>query len=191
MDACDTLNHDLGATIGRKHITVSTAGLTPAIRRFTRERRRWRLHLSLHSAVDRTREQIMPIARVHPLDELLAALREHQSEQQRSWLTFQYVALPGVNMDEEHVDALAHRLTGIRYILNVIPWNDIGGDFEVPSWSDVKAFTTRLRRLRCPVKIRYSAGKQEGMGCGQLSAETVRVTADVGHMAAPPGVFTG
>ena len=55
----------------------------------------------------------------------------------------------------------------------------------------MKDFTTRLRRLDCPVKIRYSGGKQEGMGCGQLSAEQVEVAASGGHLLAPPGIFTG
>ncbi len=63
--------------------------------------------------------------------------------------------------------------------------------FRAPSWAEVKDFTTRLRRLRCPVKIRYSAGKQEGTGCGQLSAEAIATPVTGGHLVAPPGIFTG
>lgn len=189
--ACTNLNHAAGHGIARKRITVSTAGLVPGIRRMTAERQRWRLHLSLHSAVQETRERIMPIARVHPLPELIEAMREHQRELALPWVTLQYVTLPDVNMDDAHVDALGRELAGLRYILNVIPWNDTGGPFRAPSWDEVKDFTTRLRRLRCPVKVRYSAGKQEGMGCGQLAAETLAVAVPTGHMAAPPGVFTG
>jgi len=192
MDSCVNLNDRAGHGVSRRRITVSTAGLAPAIRRFTAERQGWRLHLSLHSAVQRTREMLMPIARLHPLDELLDAMREHQRELSVKWLTFQYVAIPGVNMDQEHVDALKRELVGMKYILDVIPWNDTGAAFRPPSWDEVKEFTTRLRALACPVKVRYSAGKQDGMGCGQLSAETMRpAPAYVGsHMAAPPGIFT-
>ena len=191
MAACDVLNHTYGPCIGKKRITVSTSGLIAPIQRFTDERRRWRLHLSLHSAVERTRQQLMPIARTNPLPELIDAMRRYQTELEVPWVTLQYVAIPDVNMDEEHVDALAEQLTGLRYILNVIPWNDTGAGYRAPTWAEVKAFTTALRRLGCPVKTRYSAGKQDGMGCGQLSAETVAAAPTGGHMAAPPGIFTG
>ncbi len=133
----------------------------------------------------------MPIARQHRLPELLDAMREFQTRRGVPWLTLQYVAIPGVNMDRRHVDALAVELRHLRYILNVIPYNDVGAGFRPPSWAEVKEFTTRLRVLRCPVKTRYSAGKREGMGCGQLSAELVATSAAEGHLAAPPGTFTG
>lgn len=191
MDACTNLNHERGAGISKRRITVSTVGLVPQIRRFTRERRPWRLHLSLHAALQETRERLVPVARRHPLPELLDALREFQRVSGRPWVTLQYVAIPDVNMDEEHVDALERELAGLRYILNVIPWNETGSGYRPPSWAEVKAFTTRLRRLRCPVKIRYSGGKREGMGCGQLTAEQVRVAPSGGHLSAPPGIFTG
>jgi 23S rRNA (adenine2503-C2)-methyltransferase len=192
MAACVNLNDRAGHGVSRRRITVSTAGLAPAVRRFTAEKQRWRLHLSLHSAIQRTRERLMPIARVHPLPELLAAMREHQRELAVKWLTFQYVAIPGVNMDQDHVDALRDELSGMRYILDVIPWNETGAGFRPPTWDEVKEFTTKLRALRCPVKVRYSAGKQDGMGCGQLSAETVAAAPALAgsHMAAPPGIFT-
>ncbi len=72
----------------------------------------------------------------------------------------------------------------------MIPYNDTDSAFRPPSWDEVKRFTTRLRVLRCPVKTRYSAGKREGMGCGQLSAEVVATGASGGHLDAPPGIFT-
>lgn len=191
MTASANINHDLGLCIGRGRITISTVGLTPRIRRFTRERQIWRLHLSLHSAIQETREALMPVAKRHPLPELLDAMREHQQELSRKWLTFQYVAIPGVNMDDDHVEALRTELRGLKCILNVIPWNETGAEYRPPTWAEVKQFTTRLRDLRCPVKIRYSGGKQSGMGCGQLSAEQIDVAATGGHLLAPAGIFTG
>jgi len=190
MTASANLNHERGLCIGRNRITISTVGLTPRIRRFTRERQIWRLHLSLHSAIQETRAALMPIARRHPLPELLDAMREHQRVLSRKWLTLQYVAIPGVNMDDEHVEALRTELHGLKYILNVIPWNETGAKYRPPTWSEVKQFTTRLRNLECPVKIRYSGGKQSGMGCGQLSAEQIEVAATGGHLLAPAGIFT-
>ena len=191
MSAAAVFADEYGMRISKRRITVSTVGLTPQIRRFVAERRPWRLHLSLHAAIQETRERIMPVARTHPLPELLDAMRALQTELDRKWLTFQYVAIPDVNMDDAHVDAIGEALAGMRYILNVIPWNETGVGYRPPSWAEVKDFTTRLRRLDCPVKIRYSGGKQEGMGCGQLSAEQVEVAASGGHLLAPPGIFTG
>ncbi|MFQ5845783.1 MAG: 23S rRNA (adenine(2503)-C(2))-methyltransferase RlmN [Planctomycetota bacterium] len=191
LDACKNLNHDLGPCISRKRISISTVGLTPRIRHYTDEGHPWRLYLSLHSAVQETREALVPVARAFPLPELLEAMREHQVRRGIPWLTLQYVAIPGVNMDRRHVDALHERLARLRCILNVIPYNDAGTRYRPPTWAEVKEFTTRLRALRCPVKVRYSAGKREGMGCGQLTAETVALGAGGGHLDAPPGVFTG
>ena len=190
MTASENVNHQYGLSISRRRITVSTVGLIPQIRRFTEEGRIWRLHLSLHAAIQATREQLMPIARRNPLPELLAAVRDYQRSSGRRWVTLQYVALPDINMDDEHVDALERELAGLRYILNVIPWNETGAGYRPPTWAEVKDFTTRLRRLQCPVKIRYSGGKQQGMGCGQLSAEQIAVAATGGHLTAPPGIFT-
>ena len=191
MAACGNLNHQYGPGIGRKHISISTSGLVPQILRFAAEKQRWRMYLSLHAAVQETRAALMPVARRWPLPELLDAMRTVQRACAMPWLTFQYVAIPGVNMDDRHVDALATELWGLNYILNVIPWNEIDAPYRPPTWAEVKDFTTRLRRVGCPVKIRYSAGKREGMGCGQLSAETVAVEATAGHSLAPPGIFTG
>ncbi|MCE9636823.1 MAG: 23S rRNA (adenine(2503)-C(2))-methyltransferase RlmN [Planctomycetes bacterium] len=190
MTACVNMNERGGHGISRRRITISTVGLPHAIRRMTSERRIWRMHVSLHSAVQETRERIIPVAKLYQLPDLLDAVREHQAAMKVKWVTLQYVALPGVNMDEAHVEALGRELNGIKYILNVIPWNDTGtGGFRAPTWDEVRAFTGRLRSLNCPVKVRYSAGKREGMGCGQLAAET-RSVVPSGHMIAPPGIFS-
>ncbi len=190
MDACTSLNHHHGPSLSKKRISISTAGLTPQIRRFTAERRPWRLYLSLHSAVEETRRQLMPVARVHPLPDLLLAMREYQQECRVPWVTLQYVVIPDVNTDERHVEALREHLRGLRCILNVIPWNDTGGPFRAPTWAEVKEFADRLRGLGCPVKTRYSAGKQEGMGCGQLTAGLLAVEPKGGHIDAPWGIYT-
>lgn len=190
MSACRVLTDRRAAAISAKRITISTAGLVPQIRRFAAERQPWRLYLSLHSALQETRSQLMPIARVHPLPELVSAMRTYQETCDVRWVTLQYVAIPDVNMDRRHMEALRRELAGLRYILNVIPYNDAAGPFRSPSWTEVRAFTTLLRELGCPVKIRYSGGKQEGMGCGQLSAEQVALVPTGGHVQAPPGIFS-
>ncbi|MCK6458910.1 MAG: 23S rRNA (adenine(2503)-C(2))-methyltransferase RlmN [Planctomycetes bacterium] len=190
MDACTSLNHHHGPSLSRKRISISTAGLTPRIRRYAAERRPWRLYLSLHSAVEETRERLMPVTRAHPLPGLLDAMREYQTACAVPWVTLQYVAIPGVNMDDRHVEALRERLQGLRAILDVIPWNDIGGPYRSPTWAEVRDFRDRLMGLGCPVKTRYSAGKQDGMGCGQLTAGLLALAPKGGHIDAPWGIYT-
>ncbi|HEX5135824.1 MAG TPA: radical SAM protein [Planctomycetota bacterium] len=190
MDACASLNHHHGPSVSRKRISLSTAGLTPRIRRYAAERRPWRLYLSLHSAVEETRRELMPITRVHPLGELLDAMREYQALCKVPWVTLQYVAIPDVNMDDRHVEALRDRLSGLRAILDVIPWNDIGGPYRAPTWAEVRDFRRRIGALGHPVKTRYSAGKQDGMGCGQLTAGLLGFAPKGGHIDAPWGIYT-
>ena len=122
--ACEILEHELGPCLSRKRITISTVGLIAQIERYTRERRRWRPHLSLHSAIQQTREQLIPAARANPLPGLLKTMRDFQAAAGWPWITFQYVVIPDVNMDDDHVDALVRELAPMRVILNVIPWNE-------------------------------------------------------------------
>ena len=72
----------------------------------------------------------------------------------------------------------------------MIPYNDVDAGYRPPTWSEVKEFTNKLRTLDCPVKTRYSAGKQEGMGCGQLAAHAGPRQRKGGHLDAPPGTFS-
>jgi adenine C2-methylase RlmN of 23S rRNA A2503 and tRNA A37 len=91
-------------------------------------------------------ESLIPSARANPLPDLIAAMRAFQHDAGWPWITLQYVAIPGVNMDDAHIDALARVMAPLRAILNVIPWNEMGAGFRAPSWAEVKEFTTRLRR---------------------------------------------
>jgi adenine C2-methylase RlmN of 23S rRNA A2503 and tRNA A37 len=74
--------------------------------------------------------------------------------------------------------------------VNVIPYNSTGAGYRPPTWAEVKAFTTAMRRLEVPVKIRYSSGKSVAAGCGQLTADHIALEASGGHMDAPPGIFS-
>ena len=105
----------------------------------------------------------------------------------------EYVAIPGVNMGEEDIDALGTAFAGIPCIIDVIPWNTAaGGGFRPPTWEEVSRFTVALRRLGMPVKVRYSSGKKHAGGCGQLAAGLEAPAPDdlEGHLGAPPGIFS-
>ncbi|HVR30924.1 MAG TPA: radical SAM protein, partial [Thermoanaerobaculia bacterium] len=97
LAAAHLLHHPEGASIGARHITISTAGITPGVVRFTAERQPFNLAISLNHPDPELRAQIMPITVRHPLPELLEAARRYTVERRRR-ITFEYVMMPGVNM---------------------------------------------------------------------------------------------
>jgi 23S rRNA (adenine2503-C2)-methyltransferase len=133
----------------------------------------------------------MPIEAAYPLGELRDAIIEYLGSRKRNrFATLEYVAIPGENMGEEDVAALARFVEGIPCILDVIPYNAVGERYRPPTWAEVKAFTSAIGALRIPVKIRYSGGKEVAAGCGQLAADVVAAASPAGHMTAPPGIFS-
>ena len=170
MQAAEIFNDARGAQIGRKRITISTAGVVPAIHRFIDEGRRWRLVFSLTSAIPEKRAQLMPIQERHSFDELIDAIRRYESYRGGKHVTLEYIAIKNLTMGDEDVAAIRDRLSGFRFILNVIPYNPVANDeLEAPTQQEVRRWTEeKLRPLGIPVKVRYSGGKDELAGCGQL-----------------------
>jgi 23S rRNA (adenine2503-C2)-methyltransferase len=166
--AANILSHPAGLAISAKAITVSTVGLVPAIRRFTREGHKYRLAVSLTAATHEKRLQVMPIEQRHSLDELVDAIRAHaQTTGQRVML--QYVLIRGFNCGDEDVAALRALLAGIPVRLSIIECNDARGLFEPPSAEELRAFRNGLATLGQPVVRRYSGGKETHAACGMLA----------------------
>jgi 23S rRNA (adenine2503-C2)-methyltransferase len=191
IEAAHRLTRKEGAQVSHRKIVISTAGVTPAIRRFTREKQPFQLFFSLSSAIPEKRRELMPIERSYPLPDLRDAICEYLAGRRRNRLaTIEYVAIPGVNMGTEDVDAIRRFVDGLPCILDVIPYNAVGNRYRPPTWAEVKAFTTALGSLLVPVKVRYSGGKSVAAGCGQLAADHVAPAPPGGHMTAPPGIFS-
>jgi 23S rRNA (adenine2503-C2)-methyltransferase len=192
IEAAYRLTLSDGAQVSRRKIVISTAGVVPRIRQYTREKHPFPLFFSITSAIPEKRRLLMPVEATYPLDELIDAIREHQSGHRRNrFATLEYVAIPGENMGDEDIDALGGAVARLSTaIVDVIPYNTIGGRFRAPTWAEVKDFTLRLRRINVPVKVRYSSGKKVAAGCGQLAADRVAASPLSGHMAAPAGIFS-
>ncbi len=168
--AASILSDPSGFAIDKKAITISTAGIVPAVRRFTAEGHRYRLAISLTSAIEDKRERLMPIERKYPLDELLAAARAH-AEATRSRIMLEYVAMSGVNLGEDDARALVDRLRGMRVRLNLIDVNDASGTFRPPGEAELRRFRDWLEPLGQPIVRRYSGGKDVEAACGMLAAD--------------------
>jgi 23S rRNA (adenine2503-C2)-methyltransferase len=170
--AARILSDPAGFAISARAITISTAGIVPAIRRFTAEGHKYRLAISLTSAIEEKRRKLMPIEKKYPLGDLLAAARAH-AEATRERIMLEYVTISGVNVGEEDAAALIDRLAGMQVRLNLIDVNDSTGAFSPPSEAELSRFRDWLAPLRQPVVRRYSGGKDVDAACGMLAADSL------------------
>ncbi|HZI93635.1 MAG TPA: 23S rRNA (adenine(2503)-C(2))-methyltransferase RlmN [Patescibacteria group bacterium] len=171
----------VGVGVPRRRITLSTAGLAPAIVRLAGETVRPKLAISLNATTDEVRSRIMPINRKYPLAILLDACRKIPLAP-RERLTFEYVLLRGVNdsaHDPRRLAALMNR-HNLHAKVNLIPFNEGGGlPWQEPSADSVKRFRDDLLSLGVPASIRKNRGRDISAACGQLALVTRREGAGV------------
>ncbi len=168
--AAQILSDPSAFAIDGRAITISTAGIVPAIRRYTAEGHRYRLAISLTSAIEEKRRRLMPIEKKYPLTELLAAARAY-SETTGERITLEYVTISGENVGAEDARALCERLAGMRVRLNLIDVNDATGQFTPPSDAELSRFRDFLVPLAQPIVRRYSGGKDVEAACGMLASD--------------------
>lgn len=167
--AARILSEPCGGAISAKAITVSTSGITPAIRRYTSEKQPFRLVISLTSADPQKRRELMPVEGLHSTFELMTALRErYQVTGERT--TLAWTMISGINTGEEDAKQLAELTKGLPVKLDLIDVNDPAGKYLPPSPEELKTFRDALRLyLAAPVARRYSGGKDIGAACGLLA----------------------
>jgi 23S rRNA (adenine2503-C2)-methyltransferase len=169
LRAARILCHPAGLAISGKAITFSTAGVVPAIRRYTREGHPFRLAFSLTSAIPEKRVQVLPIERTHPLPELLSAIGEYAAAR-RERAMVAYVAIRGFNTGLEDALALKAAFEGIPIKLDLIDVTDPTGKYLPPTPEELSRFRDHLQCLGAPIARRYSGGKDIGAACGTLEA---------------------
>jgi 23S rRNA (adenine2503-C2)-methyltransferase len=168
--ALDLLLAEDGPNFSHRHVTVSTSGLVPVMRRLGAETP-VKLAVSLNATTDAVRDVIMPINRRHPLGELLAACRAFPVRQGRR-ITFEYVLLAGVNDALEDARRLPGLLRGIPAKVNLIPYNaNPGLPYAAPDPARVAAFQEVLASRNVTAVIRKNRGADISAACGQLAAE--------------------
>jgi 23S rRNA (adenine2503-C2)-methyltransferase len=168
------LTDPAGFGLGQRHITISTAGVVPGIRRLAHEGLQVGLAISIHAATDEARSALMPINRRYGLDELLDACREYVAATNRR-ITFEYTLMNGINDGAGDARALAHGLKGLLSHVNIIPWNAVAEiPFEPSSRSRVLAFRDALAAEGVPVTVRDTKGSAIQAACGQLKTAATR-----------------
>lgn len=170
IQAARVLSDPCGARISGPNITISTVGLVPQIRRYAREGHRYRLIISLTSAIAEKRRSLLPVAGRFSIEEVAEAIREYAAVA-RGRVTVAWVLMSGVNTGDDEVEALAKLLEGVPLRLNLIDVNDAREDgFRQAPDAERKSFIERLQILRAPIVRRYSGGASRHAACGMLAA---------------------
>lgn len=168
LRACRLLNDPKGFGLAARGISVSTVGVAPGIDRFAGEALQVNLAVSLHAATDELRDRLVPLNRTYPLDAVFAACERYVAATRRK-LLFEYVVLRGVNDTPAQAAALAQRLRRPLYHLNLIAYNETGGEFSRPAPGEVEELRARLERAGVSVTVRHSPGGDIEAACGQLA----------------------
>lgn len=169
LKAIRILTHEKAGNISHSRITVSTCGITPGINRLATESRLPLIALSLNAADQETREEIMPVTRKYPLREVLDALKQIPLAR-RERLTMEYVLLKGINDRLEDARKLVRLLDGLKYKVNLIPFNPYpGSPFQAPEPESVHQFTELLAAKHVTAMVRKSRGQDIQGACGQLA----------------------
>ncbi len=168
MRAIEILNAEWGIGIGARRMTVSTSGLAPQIKRLADIPLQIRLAISLHGASDTVREQIMPVNRKHPLDELFEALA-YWKQRHKQRLTFEYILIADVNDGLDQARLLVKRARSVEAKINLIPYNTVQGlPWQRPDEARQEAFLQVLTEAGVPATLRREKGHDIAAACGQL-----------------------
>ena len=174
MSAIRIINAPWGLGIGARHITVSTSGLAPQIRKLADEPLQIRLAISLHGATDSVRTQIMPINRRYNVETLLSACDQYAA-QKKQRLTFEYILIAGINDSEEQAQVLAGHAKRLSAKVNLIPYNTVHGlPWSRPSQDRQETFLSILRQRGVAATLRREKGHDIDAACGQLRLQTKR-----------------
>ncbi len=170
VQACQVMIHPRYFGLSRHRVTVSTAGLVPEIRQLGQSVP-VSLAISLHSADDAHRSQMMPINKKYSLSELKETLLEYPV-QTRHGITFEYVMIQGVNDTLQDAKKLVKFVHGLRAKVNLIPMNPHPGSvMQAALPESIRTFQRYLMDRDIPAPVRYSRGQDVSAACGQLAAK--------------------
>ena len=166
------INCGKGIDIGSRHITISTCGVIPGIKKFMKEDGQVNLAISLHAPNDELRTKLMPINKAYHLQELMDVIKEYITTTNRR-VTFEYIMLEDINDSEEDAKELVKLLKGINCYVNLIPYNETEniGFKRTKEWKILK-FYDILKSNKINTTIRKEFGSSVDAACGQLRAKT-------------------
>ena len=162
----ELVNHKDGMNIGMRHISLSTCGVLPGIKRLAELEMQLTLSVSLHAPDNETRSKIMPVNRAYDVEQLFASCHEYFKKTGRR-ISFEYAMIDGVNDHDWQADLIAKKLKGMPAHVNMIPLNDVAESPLKPS-KRVRQFQQRLESQGVTATVRRSLGGDIDASCGQL-----------------------
>ena len=165
------INHDKGLNIGSRHITVSTSGIVPKIRRFAEDHNQVTLAISLHAPNDSLRSKIMQVNKAYPIKDLMREVENYIKMTNRR-VTFEYALMKEINDSDDQARQLAGLLRGLNCHVNLIPINRVEElGIRRPDMKRIKEFEAVLEKSGINVTQRRSLGANIDAACGQLRAK--------------------
>ena len=169
IKSIEKISSDKGLNMSQKRIVVSTSGIPKMIKKLADENLKVNLALSLHSAIEETRNKIMPFSKKFSLDEIKDSLIYWYSKTKRK-ITFEYIVWKDINDSIEHIIALVNYCKSIPSKVNLIEYNSIGDqNFESANQNIINLYKDMLEKNRITVTVRRSRGKDIDAACGQLA----------------------
>ncbi|MBB2960399.1 23S rRNA (adenine(2503)-C(2))-methyltransferase RlmN [Methylobacterium sp. R2-1] len=177
IDAIAVMSDQEGLALSRRRITVSTSGVVPQIERLGLEANAM-LAISLHAVRDDLRDELVPLNRKYPIEQLLDACRNYPGLSNARRITFEYVMLKGVNDSDADARALVRLLKGIPAKINLIPFNPWpGSKYECSDWERIERFSEFVFNAGYASPVRTPRGRDILAACGQLKSETEKLRA--------------
>ena len=169
IKSIEKISSDKGLNISQKRIVVSTSGIPKMIKKLADENLKVNLALSLHSAIEKTRNKIMPFSSNFPLNDIKESLDYWYKKTKRK-ITFEYIVWRGINDTKKDIDSLVSYCKSIPSKVNIIEYNSIGDeDFESANDNIIEEYKRALEKNKITVTIRRSRGKDIDAACGQLA----------------------
>ena len=175
----ELVNHPDGLNIGMRHISLSTCGIIPGIRRLAELGLQLTLSVSLHAPDSETRSKIMPVNRAYDVEELFDACHDYFQKTGRR-ISFEYAMIDGVNDHDWQADLIAQKLRGMPGHVNLIPLNDVAESPFKPS-RRIEEFQKRLESHHITATVRRSLGGDIDASCGQLRRKAMLEQAKKGE----------
>jgi len=171
LEAVQALADSRRFGLGARHVTVSTSGVVPGIRRLTALGPQFTLAISLHAARDPLRDVLVPLNRRWPVAEVVEAARAHAAATGRR-ITYEVTMIGGINDTEADADAIIDLLRDDHAHVNLIPMNPVAHTpWEASPMETIERFAGRLRAAGISTTVRRNRGQEIGAACGQLAAE--------------------
>ena len=171
-DGIITMADDAGLSISKRRITLSTSGIVPMIKSAGEEIGSM-LAISLHATQNDLRNEIVPINKKYPIEELLDACKNYPSLSNSKRITFEYVMLKGINDSLSEARDLVKLISGIPAKINLIPFNPWpGSSYECSDWDQIKKFGDIVNRGGYASPIRIPRGSDISAACGQLKSDS-------------------